>query len=184
VRNGFAYIGNGNYLDNTVYNSAPASMPTNTQAIITVKQSLYSGTTHTVNGGSDAYGPGPKGADPRWYPGPSTSNLQIGGIGGESGGGETAGTISELLIYNNSLNGQQITSVNSYLAKKWNISIPTNYYNNTILSNATPLPTPAVTPPPITQPSVNLGYLPVPVAEQGNAGTSTLYYDGTNWSLN
>ena len=114
-------------------------------------------------------------------------NLSANGITwigrGASANQQLNGTISEVLVYNSVLSTDQRLTVESYLSKKWNITVPTNYYTG-ILSNATPVPTPTLTTPTITQANMNLGYLPVPVVGQGNPGTSTLHYDGTNWSLN
>jgi hypothetical protein len=56
--------------------------------------------------------------------------------------------------------------VETYLASKWNITLS---YTNSVFSNTT------------YQPTVNVGYQSVP---SGNPGTSTLYYNGLNWSLN
>jgi hypothetical protein len=64
--------------------------------------------------------------------------------------------------------------VEFYLGTKWEIS--------TINTGTGLKPTPAITAPTIIQPNINVGYVMNPGT--GNPGTSTLYYDGTNWSLN
>ena len=88
------------------------------------------------------------------------------------------GTISEILIYNTVLSSNQRQAVEGYLHNKWAITPgTTNPFSNTSL-----LPTPVLPTIQVAQPNVNLGYLMSP--SSGNPGTSTLYYDGTNWSLN
>jgi len=77
-----------------------------------------------------------------------------------------SGRINEIIIYSNVLPTIQRQQVETYLATKWNITLS---YSNALLSNTT------------YQPTVNVGYQTVP---SGNPGTSTLYYDGRNWSLN
>jgi hypothetical protein len=86
------------------------------------------------------------------------------------------GTINEVLIFSNALSTQQRYMVETYLMNKWTISGTSNVYSSTAIS-----PQAVASNPTITQPDTNLGYL---VTGQGNAGTSTLHYDGRNWSLN
>ena len=76
-----------------------------------------------------------------------------------------SGRINEIIIYSNVLPTIQRQQVETYLATKWNITLS---YSNALLSNTT------------YQPTVNVGYQTVP---SGNPGTSTLYYEGRNWSV-
>jgi len=163
----------------TFSNSYNIFQTTPTLLNITLNQTAQ---TMTMSANGSNY---PLGGGGSWTPVDSGTRITIGGR--MDSNITFNGTLYEVLVYNTVLPQQQVNSIQSYLAKKWNISMTSsfsNMYSSSILSNATPLPTPSYSNPPITQPSMNLGYLQVPSAGQGNPGTSTLYYDGTNWSLN
>jgi len=70
------------------------------------------------------------------------------------GGQYGSGTVSELLMYNTALNTTDRQAIEQGLAVKWGISLS------------------------------NIGYVAQPDINAGNPGTSTLYYDGSNWSIN
>jgi hypothetical protein len=69
-------------------------------------------------------------------------------------GGGGSGTVSEVLMYNTALNTTDRQAIEQGLAVKWGISLS------------------------------NIGYVAQPDVNAGNPGTSTLYYDGSNWSIN
>ena len=76
------------------------------------------------------------------------------------------GTISEVLIYNRVLSTAERQQVEGYLANKWNLQtyLPAGHPYKTL--------------------NMNIGDIYVPPDTTMNPGASTLYYDGSNWSLN
>jgi hypothetical protein len=88
------------------------------------------------------------------------------------------GSVCEILIYNTVLSSNQREVVQGYLSKKWGVSVSANPFSNTSLS-----PQPTLRVPTTGQPNINIGYQ-VASANVGNPGTSTLYYNGYEWSLN
>ena len=93
---------------------------------------------------------------------------------------QAIGTVLEVLIYNTVLSTSQRQAVEGYLGKKWNIPLT---QSSQLFSNTPLVPQPTLTTPRVSLASVNnIGYQVS--SSQGNPGTSTLYYNGSTWSLN
>jgi len=104
------------------------------------------------------------------FPSYSNASLIIGGGSPTT----TTGSISEVLIYNSVLSTSNRQAIEGYLAQKWGLTLPGShpYYTATA-----PIPVKSS-----LASNINVGY--EYLNSNTNPGTSTLYYNGTSWSLN